>query len=206
MWKIFLIGSLFSMAVLALDGILNLKVGSLLFGVAHSLGYISIYFLIGGSAQMTGCLRMFRWFCVVVFFLSFILDPMIANIFAGLNDKNNIVALMLMVIVVSITFSRYSILYKRVFETDWIRNLNIIKRKPQIAKTDEINKETDKAEGLGLTPREKQLFTLMLTDMSVKEIMIELEISKGTFNFHSANLYRKLEIQSRTELLVKFSK
>jgi two-component system uhpT operon response regulator UhpA len=72
-------------------------------------------------------------------------------------------------------------------------------------KEEEVNKEeADITEGLGLTPREKQIFSFMLTDMSIKQIMIELEISKGTLNFHTANLYRKLEIQSRTELLVKY--
>lgn len=60
-------------------------------------------------------------------------------------------------------------------------------------------------DGLGLTPREKQIFNLMLTEMSVKQIMTELEISRGTFNFHTANLYRKLGIQSRTELFAKYS-
>ena len=204
MWKIFLIGSLLSMAVLALDGILNLRAGSFLFGIAHALGYIAIFFLIGGSAQMTGCLRMFRWFCMVVFLLSFILDPMIANIFSRFNQSNNFVALILMVVIVCITFSRYSILYTRIFETSWINDLNLIKRRPKSTEEAEIKVEADIAEGLGLTPREKQIFSFMLTDMSVKQIMIELEISKGTLNFHTANLYRKLEIQSRTELLVKY--
>lgn len=205
MWKVFLIGSLFSMAVLALDGVLNLQAGSFLFGIAHALGYISIYFLIGGSAQMTGCLRMFRWFCFVLFFLSFLLDPAIENIFVRINEKNNMVALILMVIIVCLTFSMYSLLYRRIFETDWIKKLSFIRRKPSKAQIQEMIDESDKAEGLGLTPRERQIFILMLTEMSVKEIMIELEISKGTFNFHTANLYRKLEIQSRTELLVKFN-
>ena len=205
MWKVFLIGSLLSMALLAIDGVMNLSVGSLMFGIAHSLGYISIYFLIGGSAQMTGCLRMFRWFCFVLFFLSFLLDPAIENIFVRINEKNNMVALILMVIIVCLTFSMYSLLYRRIFETDWIKKLSFIRRKPSKAQIQEMIDESDKAEGLGLTPRERQIFILMLTEMSVKEIMIELEISKGTFNFHTANLYRKLEIQSRTELLVKFN-
>ena len=62
-----------------------------------------------------------------------------------------------------------------------------------------------RTDGLGLTPREKQIFTMMQTEMSVKQIMTELEISRGTFNFHTANLYRKLGIQSRTELFAKYS-
>ena len=153
---------------------------------------------------MTGCLRMFRWFAMILFLMSFILDPVIENIFTHLNERNNIVALILMVIIVCVTFSRYSILYKRIFETDWIQDLNYIKRKITSPKEEAIKEEPDITEGLGLTPREKQIFTYMLTDMSVKQIMIELEISKGTLNFHTANLYRKLEIQSRTELLVKY--
>jgi DNA-binding CsgD family transcriptional regulator len=219
-WKIFLLGSLLSMALLAIDGVFDLKAGSWLCGLANSLGYISIFFLIGGSANLTGCLKLFRWFCIIEFLLSFILDPVVEYIFGAFSEPNSMVALILVIVMVCITYSRYSVLYSRIFESNWIQDLNIFKQKapkPKVglgtktaageeAKTEAGNKdELDHAEELGLTPREKQIFSLMLTDMSIKEIIIELEISKGTLNFHTMNLYRKLEIQSRTELFVKYS-
>lgn len=204
MWRFFLIGSLLSMALLAVDGIFDLRFGSLIYGIAHSLGYISVFFLIGGSANMTGCLKMFKWFCLIVFLMSLVMDPVIEYVFARFNEENNLIALILMIVITCIMYSRYSFLYKKIFESDWIEDLSHLRHKKSETIPEEEQKKKDITEGLELTPREKQIFVFMLTDMSVKQIMIELEISKGTFNFHTANLYRKLEIQSRTELLVKF--
>jgi DNA-binding CsgD family transcriptional regulator len=61
-------------------------------------------------------------------------------------------------------------------------------------------------EALGLSPREKEIFTLLLTDMAAKQIACTLKISYSSVNFHSNNLYRKLGIQSRVELFSKFGK
>jgi DNA-binding CsgD family transcriptional regulator len=55
-----------------------------------------------------------------------------------------------------------------------------------------------------LSPREKDVYTLLLTELSMKEIAHALKLSYSGVNFHTQNLYRKLGIQSRTELLVRF--
>lgn len=57
-----------------------------------------------------------------------------------------------------------------------------------------------------LTSREQEVFTMLLGGKAPKEIAYTLKISYPTVNFHIANLYRKLGIQSRTELFVKFMK
>ena len=204
-WKIFLVGSIISLALLAMNSIFNIKAGSMLFGFAHSLGYISIFYFLGGAAYITGCLKLFRRFCFLAFLLLFVMDPVVEYLFASVDEENHIIALSLMVAIVSLTFLLYPALYKKIFESDWIEDVRILKQKG--IRRDLVGvsaPEAGRTEALGLTPREKQIFTLMLTEKSVKQIMIELEISKGTFNFHTANLYRKLEIQSRMELFAKF--
>ena len=60
-------------------------------------------------------------------------------------------------------------------------------------------------EGLGFTPREREISELLLTEIPIKNIPVTLNVSKSTVNFHTKNLYRKLNIQSRTELFVKLS-
>jgi DNA-binding CsgD family transcriptional regulator len=55
-----------------------------------------------------------------------------------------------------------------------------------------------------LTPREIEIYNLLLTNLSVKEIALKLNKSYSGVSFHIQNLYRKLGIQSRTELLTKF--
>jgi DNA-binding CsgD family transcriptional regulator len=58
----------------------------------------------------------------------------------------------------------------------------------------------------GLTSRELEIFNLLLTGLPAKQIAGELALSEPGANFHIKNLYRKLGIQSRTELLVKYVK
>jgi DNA-binding CsgD family transcriptional regulator len=57
-----------------------------------------------------------------------------------------------------------------------------------------------------LTPRESEIFNLLLTGLSRKQIAGELALTEAGASFHIKNLYRKLGIQSRTELLSKFIK
>jgi len=65
--------------------------------------------------------------------------------------------------------------------------------------------ETD-GDGLNLTVRETEIFSLLRTGMAPKEIGYTLKISCPTVNFHTGNLYRKLGINSRAELFAKYGK
>jgi DNA-binding CsgD family transcriptional regulator len=55
-----------------------------------------------------------------------------------------------------------------------------------------------------LTAREMEIFNLLLTDMPIKQIAEKTALTNAGVNFHIQNLYRKLGIQSRTELFAKF--
>jgi DNA-binding CsgD family transcriptional regulator len=59
---------------------------------------------------------------------------------------------------------------------------------------------------LGLSPREKQVFSQLLSGAAPKEIAYNLKIRYPTVNFHINNLYRKLGIQSRAELFAQYGK
>jgi len=57
-----------------------------------------------------------------------------------------------------------------------------------------------------LSPREKEICGLLLTELSVKQIAFALQITYSGVSFHMKNLYQKLNIHSRKELLIKFGK
>jgi len=75
-------------------------------------------------------------------------------------------------------------------------------KKSNIVKT-ESNPELEK---YNLSVREKEICKLLLTDLTLKEIGFKLGITYSGVSFHSQNIYRKLNIQSRTELFVKLGK
>ena len=202
---IFLIGSLVSAVLLAMDGVFDAKAGSFLYGLAHPLGYIAVLFLLGAAARLTVCLKFFRIFCIVNFLVSVVLNSGVEFLFVAGEEKNSLIALGLMVAIFCALFLRYAVINEKVLESDLFLDISRMKSNNDVLENEEAAAK-DRVEGLGLTPREEQIFSLMLTDMSVKQIMIELEISKGTFNFHTTNLYRKLGIQSRTELFAKYGR
>jgi len=55
-----------------------------------------------------------------------------------------------------------------------------------------------------LTPREREIFDYLLTELSTKEIAQKMELTYSGVNFHIQKLYAKLGVQSRTELLARF--
>jgi len=59
-------------------------------------------------------------------------------------------------------------------------------------------------EEYGLTSREREVFTLLLTTGGAqKHIAGQLDLSADTVKFHVKNIYRKLGVQSRAELEAK---
>jgi len=56
-----------------------------------------------------------------------------------------------------------------------------------------------------LTPRERELFDLLLTGAPAKEIAHKLNISDHTVAFHRTKLYNKLGVTSIQELFTKYS-
>lgn len=55
-----------------------------------------------------------------------------------------------------------------------------------------------------LSPRENEVFAQLLTDKTLGKIAEELFISYSSAHFHCKNIYKKLEVKSRRELLVKY--
>ena len=60
---------------------------------------------------------------------------------------------------------------------------------------------TDKAEIKQLTPREKEVLTLIAEGYTSKEVAARLYVSKRTVDFHLANTYQKLNVKNRVQAL-----
>ena len=58
------------------------------------------------------------------------------------------------------------------------------------------------AERFGLSPREADVLRLLVAGESTAQIQDTLCIAPGMFNYHMRNIYSKLGVHSRQELLV----
>lgn len=55
-----------------------------------------------------------------------------------------------------------------------------------------------------LTPRESDLFLLLLEGYTLKESAKELSVKYSTANTHMTAIYKKLKVSSRAELIIKY--
>ena len=55
-----------------------------------------------------------------------------------------------------------------------------------------------------LTPREHELFLLLLEGYTLKESAKQLSIKYSTANTHMTGIYKKLIVSSRAELIIKY--
>ncbi len=55
-----------------------------------------------------------------------------------------------------------------------------------------------------LSKREMDVFAQLLTDKTQTQIAEDMYISHSSVHFHCKNIYKKLEINSRKQLLIKY--
>ena len=55
-----------------------------------------------------------------------------------------------------------------------------------------------------LSPRELEVFAHLLSDKTQEEIARELFISSSSVHFHCKNIYKKLEVSGRRQILIKY--
>lgn len=69
------------------------------------------------------------------------------------------------------------------------------------------NIHTDTVEynnSLNLTPRENDVFQLLLEGYTLAETANQLDIKYSTANTHMTAIYKKLQVNSRAELIIRY--
>ena len=204
-WLMFLTFTLFGLGVLLLDTQAAVTSGSFIYGLGDSLGYIIIFYMYAGAIKRSKSLKMFRILCFIFFIQYFIISGIFSICFNFFEMPNKFLAFAVVLVLVSLCFLFMPLIQKRLFDADWTDGLylrDMEEYSKPLVETEEINKK----EKLNLTPREQEIFTLLLKGTSPKEIGYTLKISYETVHHHQKNMYRKLGIQSIQELFAKYSK
>ena len=55
-----------------------------------------------------------------------------------------------------------------------------------------------------LTPKETKVFELLLMGLTLRQIAGELKMKYDAVNFHYKNIYKKLEVNSKIELILRY--
>ena len=203
-WLMFLAFTLFGLATLLYDKPISIISGSFAYGLGDSLGFIIFFYLCAGAIKRSKSLRMFRLYCIVYFTEYFIISGLFSFYFFYFEGPDKVLAFGIVLVLVCLCLLFMPLIQKKLFDADWtdglyLRDMEGYSR--PLAKTEEIN-DRDR---LNLTPREKEIFTMLLDGKAPKEIAFTLKVSYDTVCFHQKNLYRKLDIQSRAELFARYS-
>jgi DNA-binding CsgD family transcriptional regulator len=202
-WLLFLALSLFGLGALMFDSTVTNLSGSFAYGLGEGLGYIIIYYLCGGAIKKSKSLKIFRLYCIVSFVEYFFISGALSLVFDRIELPNHNLAFAIMLVLCCVCFMLIPLMQKKLFERDWtdgIQLQDMAEFAQPLAETEAIN---DK-DNLNLTDREREIFTMLLKRMSPKDIGYILKISHHTIDFHRRNLYRKLGIQSRSELFALY--
>jgi DNA-binding CsgD family transcriptional regulator len=203
-WLMFLAFTLFGLGALLYDTPAAIISGSFAYGLGDSLGYIIICYMCAGAIKQSKSLRMFRLYCLVFFAEYFVISGLFSVYFNYFDAPNKVLAFSVVLVMVTLCLLFMPLIQKRLFEADWTDSLylrDMEEYSHTLAETEAISAK----EHLDLTPREQEIFTILLSGAAPKEIAGTLKISYDTVLFHQKNLYRKLGIQSRAELFARHS-
>ncbi|MDR1837092.1 MAG: helix-turn-helix transcriptional regulator [Treponema sp.] len=202
-WLLFLVLSLFGLGALMFDLPVTRLSGSFAYGLGEGLGYVIIFYLCGGAIKKSKSLKIFRFYCVVSFVEYFFISGALSIAFDRLELPNHYLAFGIMLVLCSVCFMFMPLIQKKLFETDWTDGLHLKDMAEFVQPLAETEAISDK-DNLDLTDREREIFTMLLKRMSPKDIGYILKVSYHTIDFHRRNLYRKLGIQSRSELFALY--
>ena len=167
----------------------------------EQMGYIAAYYLLGCVFKKHGDFRLFK-LCLVtilpVSMISYLLPGALASHAPDLLPLTATVTSGAVFIVFILMSPAYA---KHLFHARWSEDFYAV----DMSEAAQQLEQSDLLKTQRLSPREKEVAALLLNGKAAKEIAWELKISVHTANFHIKNLYKKLNISSRSELFALFS-
>ena len=161
-------------------------------GFSGTMGMITLYYNMGVTGRKyrnMNHLKLCLWFGVIGGGGSIALGGLLGR----LGQSTGVIVLAGASVLACLAyFICFPFLQRSYFKDDWVAD-------SEIAETDGPLAEAMRR--YRLTPRESQICRLLLDGHTMRQIAGQLKISQSTVNMHSANLYRKLGVNSRIELV-----
>ena len=139
--------------------------------------------------------------CTLIYVILSVITKLPGNILADLApDALPLVTLCITVTTALVMFMLSPFSYRYLFSSIWISDLY----KSDMVSLQKKVEEVDRFEKYGLTPRQKEVAVLLLAAKTRRQIAGELGLSESTVKMHTAELFRRLNINSRVELFRLF--
>lgn len=166
-----------------------------LFGCSYAMSYISMYFLMGVIAKKYKSLRFFRAAMVVGTAASFISYFATKTILAADSEPISAIFVIVSVAVIMVFLLLSPRYVAELYHAEWADDLNRI----DVTYDSRLISRLKEAK---LSPKEIEVCQLLLQGYTMRQIAGTLSIAYSTVNTYCTSAYRKLGINSRTELLL----
>jgi DNA-binding CsgD family transcriptional regulator len=192
------IGALYYTNAIAIYG------GSFFYGIGEGLGFMLIYYLQGGALKRSGSFRLLRLCCLFICVNYTVVNYVFFTFYDKLDAPNLSLAFPAVLVLEIVCLLIAPLLHDKLFRTDWTDGYHMADMPLYSEALKQAGQAADIERDLGLTPRETEIFIMLLTDAPYKQIAYTLRLNLNTVKWHSKNLYRKLNIQSRPELFAQY--
>ncbi len=200
LWNLFFLAAI----GMAAFGLLAPKMESLyptyFFAGLSYLGWPLCIYTLGCAQRRFASYKLLKK-CTLVYVLISPINSIANDLVVDLFPEQLPLVTLIFVLTITIVMLMLSpISYKQLFSALWIGD--IYKTDMQLLQ-DQVDK-ADRLGSFGLTKRQKEVAVLLLAAKTRRQIAGELGLSESTVKMHAGDLYRKLGINSRTELFRLF--
>jgi DNA-binding CsgD family transcriptional regulator len=165
-----------------------------LLGIGNTVGMINMYYIIGVVGKKYDSMRYLRLSIILIGICGGISGILLGNLITETNTFEISIAASLISAAVMLMFMMASpVMVQARYEKDWGKDS---------ANTEIDHEQCHVFAKYQLSKRETEVCELLLKGYTLRQISAILEIAYSTVNTYCTSLYRKLGINSRTELLL----
>jgi len=169
------------------------------FGLSYILGLVNIYYLAGIMAKKFQSVTFYR-VGITLSSLYYIIAIIFTGVLDKANDQNTVILTSFISVCILISFlflTPYFI--KNLCSGEWMDD----SYRNDVTHDDRL---TAKLKEYSLSPREIETCLKLLEGYTLRQIAVMMNISYPTVNTYCNSIYKKININSRTELLVLLQK
>ena len=173
-----------------------LIVFAILLGIGGTIGMINVYYILAVVGKKYNSMRYVKRSIFLIGVCGGISGVVIGNIISSINTARFSIIASLVATVFLLMFLILSPSLGKVQQSsDWVKDAG---------KSEIDNKQMDIFAGYNLSKRETEVCKLLLEGYTLRQISGILSIAYSTVNTYCTLAYRKLSINSRTELMIMF--
>ncbi len=199
-WNLFFIASFCMGLFAAFAPQLGTEKPQYFFGGLSMIGWPLCIYTLGCAQRRFASYKLLKR-CTLIYVLLSPLITLSSDLVESYAPAALPIAAMLFILFFGIAFLMLSpFSYKFLFSAAWIDDIH----KTDMRLCKEKAEEKDRFALYNLTPRQKEIAELLLLAKTGRQIAGELGLSESTVKMHTSELYRRLGINSRTELFRMF--